>query len=232
MMVKPFEEAAFKAGVGQIVGPVRTQFGLHIIKVLGKDSRELKIADIKMGIKVSQQTKDDLKQHAEDFAYIAKQDGFDKAATTMNLTPRQTPPFQKGNIIPTIGNNEDLMKWAYDGSLGDISEVTTLSQGDAVFMISEVKNAGVTPFDQVASQIKNIVIKQKQFDMALSYAQDLTKKLSPGDDLSKLIQDDSRMHYDTTGTFGISGYIPRGGQRFHVRGRGSKVEPRSNLAGI
>jgi peptidyl-prolyl cis-trans isomerase C len=35
-MVKPFENAVRKAGVGSIVGPVRTQFGYHIIKVTGK----------------------------------------------------------------------------------------------------------------------------------------------------------------------------------------------------
>lgn len=35
-MVKPFEDAVKKIGVGSIVGPVRTQFGYHIIKLTGK----------------------------------------------------------------------------------------------------------------------------------------------------------------------------------------------------
>ena len=35
MMVKPFEEAAFKLQVGQMSEPIKTEFGYHIIKRFG-----------------------------------------------------------------------------------------------------------------------------------------------------------------------------------------------------
>lgn len=38
-MVKSVEDAVFKAKVGEIIGLVRTQFGIHIIKVNAKESR-------------------------------------------------------------------------------------------------------------------------------------------------------------------------------------------------
>ncbi len=208
MMVAPFQKAAFGGRVGQVVGPVRTQFGLHIIKILGKDSRELKIADIKMGIKPSEQTKEDIKQHAEDFIYIAKQDGFNKAANTIGVAVHQTPPFQKGSYIPSVGNNPATATWAFKGSLGDISNVTTISQGEAVFMISDIKDAGVTPFSELSPQIRSILVRKKQFDDAVSYASQLEKKLTRSDSLDKLVQLDPRLHYSTTGQFSPATYVP------------------------
>ncbi|MDD4137936.1 MAG: peptidyl-prolyl cis-trans isomerase [Methanoregula sp.] len=36
MMVPEFEKIAFEEEVGKVVGPVKTQFGFHVIKVTGK----------------------------------------------------------------------------------------------------------------------------------------------------------------------------------------------------
>ncbi|MFA5332725.1 MAG: peptidylprolyl isomerase [Methanoregula sp.] len=36
MMVPEFEKAAFENDVGKLIGPIKTQFGWHVIKVTGK----------------------------------------------------------------------------------------------------------------------------------------------------------------------------------------------------
>ena len=41
-MVKAFEKAAFSAKPGQVIGPVKTQFGYHIIKIFNKKEEKLR----------------------------------------------------------------------------------------------------------------------------------------------------------------------------------------------
>ena len=36
-MVPEFEKVAFEEDVGKVVGPIKTQFGYHVIKVTGRD---------------------------------------------------------------------------------------------------------------------------------------------------------------------------------------------------
>jgi peptidyl-prolyl cis-trans isomerase C len=35
-MVPEFEQAAFAGELGKVIGPVKSQFGFHVIKVTGK----------------------------------------------------------------------------------------------------------------------------------------------------------------------------------------------------
>lgn len=66
-MVKEFEDAAFDAEIGHIVGPVKTQFGYHLIKVEKKnDASKVPFAEAEPGIRQN------LMQQKQNAAYTAK----------------------------------------------------------------------------------------------------------------------------------------------------------------
>lgn len=163
--VKPFEDAAFGARIGEIIGPVRSQFGWHIIKVTARDRRELKIRTLTMKLRTSPQTVDAISQRAEDFAYLANDEGFERSAELSGYEVRETIQFTKGGMIPGIGYSDAAMNFAFNEGLNAISPVVQVSGGVAVFKISEVTDEGVRPFDEVKSLVEASVRREKKFEM-------------------------------------------------------------------
>jgi peptidyl-prolyl cis-trans isomerase D len=56
MMVPEFEKAAFSTPVGETSQPIQTQFGYHIIQVLGKEDRSISISDYQQAAQQEFQT--------------------------------------------------------------------------------------------------------------------------------------------------------------------------------
>ena len=72
-MVKEFEDAAFDAEIGKVVGPVKTQFGYHLIKV--EDKKEAGESSLE---EVKDQIRAELSQKKQEEAYRAKVDELKK----------------------------------------------------------------------------------------------------------------------------------------------------------
>ncbi|MBQ8814941.1 MAG: peptidylprolyl isomerase [Lachnospiraceae bacterium] len=68
-MVKEFEDAAFEAEIGAVVGPVKTQFGYHLIKVEKKNQ-----ASVMPLAEVSEQIRSNLVQQKQNQVYTEKAD--------------------------------------------------------------------------------------------------------------------------------------------------------------
>jgi peptidyl-prolyl cis-trans isomerase D len=207
-MVKPFEDAAFKTNPGQIVGPVHTQFGYHIIKVLAKDSREIKIVDLHMGIHVGPQTKSDISQRAKDFAYLAKEGNFQQEAEQSKYAVQETSPFQKDAFITGIGLNNTVNKFAFNNKMGIVSEALTIQNGYGVFLVSGVTEAGVRPFDEVKSTVELKVRREKNIEKLTQLANELIKTLAPGDSLRTIAANRSDIVVQHLGPFMATGFIP------------------------
>ncbi len=207
-MVKPFEEAAGKTKPGQITGPVRTQFGYHVIKVLGRDSREVKISSILMKISMSSATRADISQRAQDFAFLAKEGDFTKEAEQSKYNLLETPAFQKAGVIPGIGVNSTVSKFAFTAKMGAVSESYSLQNGFGVFMVSEIREAGVRPYDDVKAVIEVKVKHDKKIEKLKALATQLRSTLSPGDSLGKITMQRSDLPVQHLAPFTLSQFLP------------------------
>ena len=216
-MVKPFETAAFNGRTGQIVGPVKTQFGIHIIKIEGKDNRQVKVATITIPIMVSSQTRDDAYQRAQDFSYVAKKGSFEDEAKSLGLKVQETSEFQEGTFIPGLGSAESINKFAFRSSVGDISDAYDVSTGYTVVKVIEAKKEGVRPFDEVKNSLQARALRNKKLEMVKPIVEKDYASLGKNGSLESL-SSDPKISVQTTGEFSVGGNIPQFGREYVLNG--------------
>lgn len=222
-MVKEFEDASFKGPVNVVQKPVKTSYGYHIIKVLGKTSSRFVVEKVTMSIKPSATTRDDIYASASDFAYLAEKNGFEKEAEIAKYKVEETTPFNKDAFfIPGIGNNKGAVNFAFENGVNTISPVFRITNGFVVFKISEVIKAGVKKYDDVKKEVESFVIREKKLEKSKAIVERLKGKL--GNDLAKVTSLEGRAIFNTAAGFAVGGTVPTVGTDYNFSARAYDAE--------
>lgn len=178
-MVKEFEDACFSGAINQIQKPVKTSYGYHIIKVTDASNDKVVLEKLVNKIETSASTSDKIYNDANDFSYIANENGFDKEAKMLKYKVIESGAFtEEAGVIPGLGLNRSLIKFIFNGSIGDISEVYKVAAGYVVCTITSSEKAGFRPFEELKETIKSQVIREKKVEKAMKIAADLKKKIN------------------------------------------------------
>lgn len=154
-MVEPFEDAAFDARVDQVVGPVETQFGVHLIKVTERATVEAQIADFALDLQPSVATLNRVQETLEDLQYFSVEGGdFSEEATRRNMEVQSVSVEAEQEFIPGIGFSRALLTFLDTAEAGDVSPVIELDDQFLVARIEDVTEEGYQPFEDVRSQIE------------------------------------------------------------------------------
>jgi peptidyl-prolyl cis-trans isomerase D len=212
-MVPEFEKACFEGKVGELLKPVKTAYGYHIIKITGKSDKRFVVEKIVSPVKPSAATKDSKLSLAQDFSYIADKNGMEKEANLMKYKVLESAPFNKDAVsVPGIGPSKRLIDWAFDNSKGKVSEPFKMQSGYFIVMISDVIPEGTHSFDEVKNGVKPQVLKAKKFLKAKEIIERVVSKLHGNLSIAPSLN--NNITIDTTGNFNLSGSVPKVGRDF------------------
>lgn len=154
--------AAVKAGkVGEIVGPVKTEFGYHIIYIQEKDANNeniAKVSHILLTPTVSEETKQEvIKKLATLKNEInSKKATWDQVSTQEKYkydVKEQFKKLSKSDFIPGIGTDTELTEKLFAAKVGDIIEYNTNFGAFLLTKTSEIPYKEVT-FEEVKERIR------------------------------------------------------------------------------
>lgn len=210
-MVKPFEEAAFAARVGEIVGPVQSNFGLHIIKIeekkVEKGEEKVRARHILLKFEPSPKTKENVREEAYYFVEEAKERSFEDIAASNDLEVQTSNFFPRGNgFVPGLGLNKSVSSFIFSNKVGKVGDVEETPQGFFVYRIAEIQKERIRPLEQVTSTIKNKLLSEKRMALAGELAQKVHEKILNGASFEQVATEDT-LEVKATDFFTRSGFV-------------------------
>jgi peptidyl-prolyl cis-trans isomerase D len=191
-MVKPFEDAVFAAKVGDIVGPVQTDFGYHVIKVTGITPPHVQSFD-----EVKGRIEAELKRQkaAQKFASAADQfqnlvyeqaDSLAGAAKTLDVKVDMTPLVTREKMQSiAMGSAKFVQALFSPESIQSKRNTEAIEVGPNALMagrIVEYKPAAPKPFAEVKDEIRQQLIHQRASELAVKTGGEKLALLEAGKD--------------------------------------------------
>jgi peptidyl-prolyl cis-trans isomerase D len=175
-MLKPFEDAVFSAKVGDIVGPVQTDFGYHVIKVTG-----IKPPHVQSFDEVKSRIEADLKRQKASQKFAAAADQFQNlvyeqadslagAAKALDLKVETTAFVTRPQVQALAMNNAKFVQALFSPeSIQSKRNTEAIEVGPNALMagrIVEYKPAAPRPLADVRDEIRQQLTRQAASELA------------------------------------------------------------------
>src|SRR3984893_639600 len=197
IFVGPFADAAFGMKVDEIQGPVKTQFGYHILKLDGIQPAAIKTfeqskTDLETEYKRNEaerlfnnaqdQLADAALQNATDIDLVAKKAG---------LTVQDIPTFSRNGGGGSLGNVPAVTDAAFSQDVldGRLSPIVEVEKGRGVVLrATDHKLPQQKTLEAVRTEVIAAWKKQRGAELATAAASEAAKRLSAGDSWDAVVK--------------------------------------------
>lgn len=225
-MVPAFDSAVFAAAPGQLVGPVQTSFGLHVIEVQDRWSQDsVKARHILLPITRTDESEIQLLTLADSIEDLGEEMALDQAAVLAGLTATTLDVAQNFPFLPGAGQVSEGADWAFEeASPGDVSPVFETPTAFYSLELVSSEPEGILPLEGARAAIQATLLFDAKMNQARIDAQGLVGLVRGGMVLANAASDldlDVRM----TGLFSRSDFVAGVGRQNAAIGAAFGLEP-------
>ncbi|HUO86972.1 MAG TPA: SurA N-terminal domain-containing protein [Thermoanaerobaculia bacterium] len=195
-MVPEFETAAFGGEVGEIVGPIETPFGLHLLEVTGRRPAGVRpFAEVRSEIAQrlrGEQAAERARALAGELAGELRQSGGGVeamealAADRPSVRVEQPPPFAADGFVAGLGRVPELAEAAFTLGQGGISQPIEVPRGWVIAVVQEALPARVPDLAEAEPQVRRVVEQEKRQRAAVERLEQAAGALSDGGSLEEV----------------------------------------------
>mgnify|MGYP001546501762 FL=1 len=216
-MIAEFEEAAFNAQPGEVVGPVKTNFGYHLIRVEERrDAGRTSFTDAQEQIRsrlLAQRAQDLAESKATELAERIDKEGLTTrealqllADTETGVTFLTTPAFSLEDNVPGIGRGTGFSAVAFELDQDEVSEPLRATAGWTILRLAEIREPRIPALDDVRDEVASTVRQEKQMRLATERMVEARQRLDAGGSLDE-VAEELGLTVRESGQFGRGGSV-------------------------
>ena len=165
-MVPEFNDACFYEMAEGDMKMVKTRFGWHLINLTKKaaSSANVKLAILSRDISPSDETTNAAYAQANTFSSMNRTlDAFTKSATEKGYMPKDAMNLlENGYNVPALGANADIVLWAHQHKVGDVSNVFSMDNKYVVAAVTKKREKGIATIEDKRAELEASVKKMKK----------------------------------------------------------------------
>ena len=222
-LLPEFEVASFDGKKGDIVGPILTDYGFHVIKINDKrvvdESEQVNTSHILLTITPGRGTENKLRDTASIFALEANEYGFFALADSLGLEINESSPIRKESIfIDDFGVARSAVNFAFNNVEGATSDAIKNDNFYGVFFLDSVKDETILSFEDVKENLKTEFLSNFKKEQIKNLAQSLKDNSAVEMNLLALSQKNESFEYVAESSASLIGSFDSIGKSNYIVG--------------